>query len=368
VRIAVASLALFLLSPSSHGSTHDAYFGGTLGSSRVIGLGGAYRAAANDINAAILNPAGLSFMNSWWDAGLGLSSIQQSYQNPDPQLDWEQSELSNFFVGVAFKIEKWRDLGLGLAVYSPQKLQLSGSALSDSNQQERLHYLFEYFALSAPVSIRVVDGLSLGANFKYYEGTTEITFRDRNNTTEKQGVGRAAFDIGLLYQTHPTHRISLTHHFQTTLKFEDRETKTVDGFQPFREARIPHRTYLGNEVRLSDRWNLLFDIGLLYPVKNAIVPGSGLSSNVSEVKSGQKWGVPYHLGTEYLLKPRRWEGRVGHYYQPSRSNIEPHRFHLTGGLDYFFWYLKIGFAFDVAERFFNFGLNLSPSFAHRESR
>lgn len=347
-------------------NVYDAHYNAVTGNSEVIGLGGAYRAAANSIVTAPLNPAGLSLMPGWWNGNFSFGTFKQTLRGLPTGISSKESRVLYFDAGLGFKFEQWKDLAFGLYFNSPFVNEITGEeAVSNSGSLEEVKYEFSYATFGIPVSVRWTDKLSTGVNFKLSSATTNFSTLRESSSASAIGAG---FDIGAIYKMNERASLALVYYFGQSLGFEGELQSVVDGFQPFREARTPHRLYFGYARDLSRRFQLLFDWGVVFPLRDSIRPGTGISDNVAEVKSGRKVNFPYHLGLNFLVFPGVVEGRVGHYWQPSRANREPQRFHITGGLDYFFWYLKVGVGIDVANDFNNFSFSIAPSFSHRERK
>jgi len=167
------------------------------------------------------------------------------------------------------------------------------------------------------------------------------------------------YDIGLIYKFSERFRYSLTYYSDVDLGGKDEVS--VQGYTPFHHAQLPQRLYVGSAVNFTENWLGVLDVGLIFPNSGAAVPGTDLSSSDDPIPSGTSYYVQYHAGLEYYVVPKTFALRIGHYYQPSRSEDDPDRYHVTGGLEYVFWYIKASTAVDYAKNYFNFSLSLAPS-------
>lgn len=343
---------------------YDAYSNAVTGSSRIIGLGGAYHAESAGIEGAFFNPAGIATMESWWDGTFSFGSFRQKFQGSDQSQRFKSSNLTYFYTGLVFKKKDWRDFSFGLAVSSPASQNFSGDISSNSGQLESVDYEFNKTEVSLPVALRLIDKFYFGANLKI--SAAKMRFRsDSNPSFVESDVVGTGLDLGFLYIPQDKLRFGLTYSVAETLKFEEQRNSSIQGFDPFRQARSPHRLFLGSAYQAFPRWKLFADLGLIIATDDSLLPGSALSTNVARVRSGQDNSLQYHIGVEHLLEPKVWHARLGHYFQPARAEGDIDRYHVTGGIDYFFWYLRVGTFFDLARDYFNVGLGLSPSFSHR---
>lgn len=318
----------------------------------MVGLGGAYRGYAEGPDSAILNPAGLSRLPSWWEGSFSFGSIKQKTSDLPDELELKNNDLFYVYMGLVFKVKQWRDFAFGVYVHSPTNSKMTGAL----NGADVFAFEYIYSVLSIPLSIRVMDDLYAGVRLK----GTNAEVHYQTATREKKDAQGGDIDLGLLWQATPHYRVGLTYSPQDDLRFKD--STNTSNFTPFRRMKVPYQLYLGNSYQWNSRFITNFDLGLVGRTAGALLPGTAVDVDVPAVKSGRRITYPYHIGMEYLFAPKKWEGRMGHYYQPARYDGEPERFHVTGGLDYYFWYLKLSMAGDVAQKYYNLSLGLGLNF------
>jgi hypothetical protein len=357
--------AFFVFDPFAYANIrYDGYFGNVVGSSRVIGLGGAYRSVAEGSEGSIYNPAGLSFMDSWWDFDLSFGQYKQRFKSYESFVPINDDSF-HFHLGGAFKVSSWRDFAFGLSIYQPHHFSFNSEEKSELGVVEDVAFELSYLVFALPVSMKLFENFSAGLTAR--ASGSNMRFSSTNNSEKTADAYSFGFDLGLKYRWNEKQAYSFTYHFTDRGRF-DRSLPPVEGFVPFRPVARPHRVYLGSSYSWSPKFRSMLDFGVIFGMRNTFVPASQLTSELDGIESGRRLYPVYHLGAEYLFLPGRFEGRMGHYYQPPRSKLDSHRFHLTGGLDFYFWYLRLGTAIDWARDYYYFTVGLSPSFAHRSRR
>jgi hypothetical protein len=359
-------LVLFCVAPAAvMASRYDAHLGNVVGSARMLGLAGASRAEGESFESSFFNPAGLSWMKGHWDGDLSFGFFNQSFKSRDTFLD--VSDDSFFFVqaGVSHRFVRWPQWAVGLGLQVPYGFSLSGSGNSDFDELNRVNFSFEYSTLSLPVSYQVKENLSVGLSLRSSLATMRFSSFSQDSTAENpkstESVFGVGFDLGAIYQYSSRQRFGLTYHYGESLNFDEQANIDVLGFDPYREAKRPHQIFLGSSYQWSPRLESFHDLGIVFGMGDAVVPGSGMSSSLPAISSGQSISVSYHLGVEYDLLPKRLQVRAGHYYQPARSDLDPQRFHVTVGATYQVWLLHFAGAFDWAKDYHHLSLSAGPS-------
>lgn len=363
--ILVVFLVLGLHTPLSYGQRYDGYFNGVTGSSRIVGLGGAYRAVADGIEAGIFNAGGISRQEKWFDGTFNYGTLQYSIDNVIDNLDSDSRTIEYVQLGATFRVGKRKRFGFGLLISSPSAFSLSGTALNDNDELRPYQFDFSRVDLAIPFSFAILSNLQVGVRLT--ATSAEMVFESQGGRIQDETIG-AELDLGVQYQPNDQWYTGLTYNPGRTLSFENPNVSTLSDFSPFIETVIPHKVFLAAGYQPSPRWLMTTDLGFVGGLDDAFFPGSRLSSGSTGVESGQNPSFQYHMGLEWIAQPNRWELRVGHYFQPPRASGDIHRFHITGGVDYYVWYIKIGTAFDVAQGYTNIILSLTPSLSARKKR
>ncbi len=363
-----ALVCLFLLSlpTKSIAARYDAHLGNVVGSARMLGLAGAMRAEGEGFEGSLFNPAGLSAMAGHWDGDLSFGFFNQGFKSRNTFLDVADDTFFFVQAGVSHKFLRWPKWAVGLGLQIPYGFTLSGSGNSDFDELNRISFSFEYSTLSIPVSYQVKENLSVGlalrsslATMKFSSFSQDSTAENPQSTESVFGVG---FDLGATFQYNSRQKYGLTYHYGESLNFDEQANIDVLGFDPYREAKRPHQIFVGSSYQWSKRLQSFHDVGIVFGMGDTVVPGSGMSSNIAEIASGQSVSFSYHLGVEYDLFPKKLQLRAGHYFQPARSVLDPQRLHVTVGATYHVWLLQFAGAFDWAKDYHHLSLSAGPSF------
>ncbi len=363
---------------AAEGARHplDAHRGPVIGSSRVIGLGGAYAGVGEGIEGFFSNPAAVAnrtrYSVDWFDYDLSFDTLL----TPGGEIDFDNDgasapEGSAFNAGNVAASLLFGRLGLGVAVLT------SGYELFGSD--------------GARVSnINALDVL-LGVGYAFAEGEWVVglgwglraleigDFREGGSVVQLQGD---ALDVGVLWRP-PAQPWRFGAHLK--LPTTPRELQVVSG-DPGDEApgaaRFPWQVTVGasrlvligkrkynlpvepgagwgSERPLRDRRYVLLsaDLRVVGPADGAVGFESFLAG--APLASGDRASVGLHVGAEAEVVHDRLRVRLGGYNEPSRTRDDAvGRLHLTGGaelrlFELWRWDIKASAGFDVAPRYSN---------------
>jgi len=350
---------------------YDAFLGNVIGSTRLVGLAGAHRTESGGFEAALFNPAGLSWMKAQWDGDLSLGFFHQDFKTRDSFVSAADKTFFYFQAGVAHRFDLWRNLSIGVGVHNPYGMGLSGPADSGASgsslsEEHRVNFSFDYTSVVLPISLKLRDYLSFGVSLKSSFASMRFSSATENDSTvnleETASALGFGMDVGLIYKHDSRQTYGLTFLWGESLNFDETPNVRVVGFDPFRGAKRPHQLFLGSSFDWNARLRSYHDLGIIFGASDTVFPGSGISTGVPAISSGQSTRISYHLGVEYDLIPQELQLRAGHYYQPARSALDPQRFHITAGGTYRFWVLELAAAADWAKDYYNVSLSVGPNF------
>lgn len=253
---------------------------------RVWGMGGAGLANVNDLSAMVTNPAALAVTGKISFYGEILSKNDNPWLREVSNMYLESPMLIPDFFGVGFRISQGINAGFGFLAPKTFNIHLGklGVVTPDEPIPEEYIQAYTHFRarqILVPMSVQVVEGLTLGANVNYnfisvrqqliYEGESEVEFFN--------------FKLGALVQ--PTRRFSLGLTFVPQKSFA---TET--------EWRGDHDEYLEKYEKTILPWELgigfcFHDLG--YPLNFAF--DMKVSKNSEIDKQVDKYD--YHLGVEF---------------------------------------------------------------------
>lgn len=366
IRIGIPLLTLFIIAafrPLLADYNYDAYFNGVLANSTVVGAGGAYRAAVDSISMVELNPVALSEIPSWYSLSFTYGSIEQQFNRLSPELSSQQKDIAYLSFGAGFKKSNWKNFGFGIFVTAPAAYKLKGKANSNLGQISDIEFNHQVSELIIPLSFQPTKHWTVGLSPKLFTSSIEFSADGASDETSGTGYG---LDFGLLYKRSPNLSLSFTYHLAERSRLKLKESSLVN-FDAFRATKSPRRFFIGSSWRFHPQWRANLDFGLVMPMNNTILPGSGISSSTPAVSSGTTVSFQYFAGLEYEYTPGKLHLRLGNYIQPARTDGEKFRAHITGGLDFYFWYLELSPYFDFANsKYRNLGFSISISVSHRE--
>ncbi|MBN8537217.1 MAG: hypothetical protein J0M15_09190 [Deltaproteobacteria bacterium] len=310
-------LIFSLFSINSFASSYGAYGHYSLGSSRVLGLAGAYTALSEDSNAFILNPAGTGFAK--WSYNLdGANNILNNDELDIDSNGVGKSQTQNLSLfGVHYKNKIF---SIGIGVIQPYAVGLINNF---SATEKKLSIKDTALNLShCPIS-----NFCLGVNVIESKATqsvssfAEVSEQEHSLIHYKYGMAiRFNEDIGFGYS-------------YTGKSFWDFSNPKSNYFN---SVIIPEKNSLGFFYNLKDqKTKIVFDLDTFKsPGTYTYVFESNEYSNLVPV--ADKEVSIFRLGAEQLLMKRTktsvtW--RVGYYREPSRIDTSLDRNHFTIGLE-----------------------------------
>lgn len=317
VLFAALTLLTFYYTHAASSSSYGAYGNYTLGSSRVMGLGGAYTAVSSDSNAFLYNPAGtaLSERDFQFDASTNLLNNNELVTNRG----YVESLSSRYdLVGAHFKTGR---LSFGLGYNIPYTAKLTQFSTVEPQVS---HLLIQEMGLN--VSYELSKEWAVGFNGKYAQARH---VEEKGAVKNEMSINVNYFQWGILYQKN---RFAIGYSFSPSLYFE----KPSDAVATFLDISAPQKQVLGisyfikpKKVRLNIDFVSVGDIN-----KNAVAFEDSLGFYKETLKSAP---VTFpKLGLEFVLVESartNAQFRVGYYDEPSRFVSTSSRKHFTLGFE-----------------------------------
>lgn len=367
-----------------------------LGSTRMVGLGGAYVGIAEGAEGFVSNLAALAHRNPRlerdWDLDATLSWLDVPLarsRNEDLDNDGLPDETRRTFQLLASMLLQYKQYGLGFFL-NTRRLTYCVTEACDAEDSIRVSLTNTAFAGAVALGR---DDFLLGAGFY----TAEAVFNHQGEDWRYRGTGLA---LDVLYRPNGRpYRVGLAVRPQVTAAWRRAagQTSSVAGRQLFAAVVAPAVLSLGVSYRLGEgaehynrlspaasrqllvsgdwedvpeelpsdapvgRWLLTGQVDVVSSVENAVPVRTFTSLAAPEPVGGGTRFQP-RLGVEHLTWPGRLRTRLGLFLEPSPFADTRPRPHLTGGFELFlFDYLEdwaLSASFDVARRYTNFGLSV----------
>lgn len=405
-------LASFVFAPQllaqAEGTTIDTTRGPISGSTRRVGLGGAFVSIADDTEGVAINPASsalrLPSSFSQWDFGLGLDAAIGAWLPKNDLYNQGQSEGSGkstaVFGSLAAVIYNGH-LGVGVAA----EAQSNAASRTDEAQGVSSTLGANFGVVHANVAYGFFRGqLLLGAGPRFIG----MSF-DRDDSGGKLGSAGVGYEAGLLVKpTLAQYRVAaaVKAPISATVPTEDASRSAVVhvpwevslGFAyqlgkralnpPFLSAEELARSRISatdwpSEAEIERAQRDLFELYqkqprwyLLISAELELAQGDGDHVGVERYWTEQGTAsrsqpiVSPRIGLESEVVPHILRLRAGSYYESERVNLTPSRVHGTGGLDVrlFRWnmfgliepfdYWQLSLAADAARAYLNTSLSM----------
>lgn len=367
-----------------------------LGSTRMVGLGGAYVGIAEGAEGFVSNLAALAHRNprlerdwdldatlSWLDVPLGSS------RGEDLDNDGLPDEARNSFQFLAGMALQYQRFGLGFFL-NTRRLTYCATAACDETDAIQVSQTNTAFAGAVALG---QDDFLLGVGIH----AVEAVFSQLGEDWRYGGTGLA---LDVLYRPHGRpYRVGLAARPQVTGAWRRAagQVPFLAGRQLYAAVVAPSVLSLGVSYRLGEgaerynrlspaarrqllasgdweavppetpldapvgRWLLTAQVDVVSGVENA-VPVRSFTSLVAPEGVGESMKFQPRVGVEHVTWPGRLRTRLGAFVEPSPFRDTRPRPHVTGGFELFlFRYLEdwaLSGSFDVARRYSNFGVSV----------
>ncbi len=343
--IILITLQVFLAEAQTSTEVYGVYNLYPQGSSRVMGMGGAYAALSDDPTGVVANPAGLVFSSWKFDLNGTFNRVTNREAKTDSRMD-NATPFDYFQYALSLG---WKSWSLGLGWSQPYHLEtdnLSGE-VSEINIQSG----------DMALAKKIGKYFSLGASYhhEFFKHTFESSnpfFFTPQTTVEAQG---GYLRVGMNYRSKKG-GVGVAWVQERVYDVDESVNAQLINHSPFRDGVSPQKVTVGIYANVSSRLMMTLDMDTLSEVKNGVYAGSGYFGDGTGLSIISKKQTVLHGGIEYeAVKNRSSEVyiRAGGYQEPARLEESRARTHYTLGLEARFGPAVLSVAFDQAENFNN---------------
>lgn len=338
--IPILMIFIFASSVFAQQSSYGTYSLYPQGSSRAMGMGGAYTALSEDPAGMVFNPAGLSLSKWEFDFGGTNNSISQKESGLFGPSQVSQSY--NFFFGaLGVRLGSWV---LAVGVSSPYFLDYD---------QNSVKAQLKILSMDALIAKKFGDSFGIGIS-AHSEDLTQ-SYGDTLNP-EVEGKATSFYPrAGIIYRKDKW-RLGASYMPSHKFDIDENLNSRLTGITYFRDCIVPAKTTVGIAVKISEGKTLAIDYDRYGIVEDAILVGSGTSVSNTPTAIKEEAQSVLHGGLEMdIMGGSKSDAifRVGGYTEPSRIEGMSGRSHLTLGLDVRFGPVVLSVAFDQATNFSN---------------
>jgi hypothetical protein len=311
---------------------YGAYTHTPQGSTRAMGIGGAYTGLSDDAAGIIYNPAGLPFGDWTFDLGstLNLSVNKEVDINNDKKEDGVPLRFQ--FMSAATHLGPF---AFAVGRSSPFSADLYSSSWNGS--QASLRITNSDFLFATKIGSDYSIGLTMHQSLLY------SSYKSFNYSWQNEVSGKN-YTAGISYRPEKNLGFGLSYTPMQKFEVDSSVNQNIgwssanDTFGWFKGVVTPERYTLGGFYRASDRLVYAADLDIIKPVENSIFvvnPFSNWSFAANQEIKTQLVQIP-HGGIEYKIINEKRKGftwRAGGYREPARSASALDRMHFTMGVE-----------------------------------
>ncbi len=334
-------ICFFSLKGFGQQSSYGTYSLYPQGSSRAMGMGGAYAAVSDDPAGMVFNPAGLALSKWKFDFGGTNNNISQKESGLFGSTTLASSSYSFIFGALGLRLGTWV---IGIGVSSPYFLEYDQTPVKA-----------KLVILSGDVLIAKKIGENFGVGISGHSESVTQNYADGSNP-QVEGKATAFYPrAGLIFRKDNV-RLGVSYMAAHKFDIDENLNSQLSGITYFRDCVVPAKTTFGIAVKLSGNKTLAIDFDRYGIAEDAILVGSGTSGANLPVDIKEESQTVLHGGLEWdIMGGSKSDAvfRVGGYTEPSRVVGVSSRSHLTLGLDVRFGPVVLSVAFDQASNFAN---------------
>lgn len=346
----------------------DIYQGGVVNGGRTIAMGGANIAAGEGAPGMASNPAAPAVRpatsNDTWDWDWNLDGLVPAVGTDFDNNGGTSTTIKGSQISTGALVGQYRQWGLGIS-YSHQQYTIDDASGADAPKFEVAH-------------------VDLARSFRDGAVTVGVGLRPGTATVSGATISGTGLEAGFLWRPPRTRlRVGFTGALPVTgdtIDAPDCDPLDCNGWILPERIKVPWEIGAGVAWRfaptpwnqqVTTRWRdekaliLAADVLITGPVDG----GAGIEAFLDKrlQPSGRTVSVSVRSGAEYEWRPGRLRVRAGSYFEPGRFEDVYGRVHLTAGLDFRFWQLRlwgadyrlrVSITADGAARYGNAGLSV----------
>ena len=339
------SISFFSHSSRAQEEAYGAYGHYPVGTTRVLGMGGAFVGLADDASAVVTNPAGLSLTNYVIDYTGGENRIINREQLFGQSIDDREGiPYTSQFRAVSVRLGF-----LGIAYSVPYALDYDAAGALPFKRTLRV----ENYDVAAALRFST---LSIGATA--HMERVDLAYKTESATLLEQKKESVYPTFGILYDVGKKGGVGVTYTPQRRYNFDESMDSRIDGMfsvrEWFHDVVIPGKLTFGASLWYKQKLRWVADVDVYEPVKDAILVGG--TSLTGQDRIVEKTQTVMHGGFEFWVEKTRnldfiWRG--GGYNEPARVAYMPSRFHFTMGVEIRYYFLVLAASYDQAPDFSN---------------
>lgn len=344
-----ASVSHAQFTPNAANTAYGAYGLYPVGSTRVLGMGGAFTGLADDSSAVVTNPAGLGFNKYILDYTTASNRVVNREVFFGRSDDREGLPYTAEFQAGSLRMGP---LAIGAASNQTYVLDVDTNSTGPTNRKQVI--IESYDAAAALVFFK---RLSLGATMHSETAKIAYTNPDGRVLSDKQKSAYPTF--GLLFKMNNQASVGASYTPERRYNFDEsldsQLTPTIgDVTEWFHDVVIPAKISLGLSFKTKKNLNWVGDVDIYQPVSRAMFVG-GQSTDSTDTILNQVQTV-LHGGFEFFVAREKaldfiWRG--GGYREPRRVENASDRLHFTMGVEVRFYYIVLAASYDQAPGFSN---------------
>lgn len=361
---------LFSMIGMLYANVYLGYTGYVQGSSKVVGMAGAFTGISDDINSIIYNPAGFVFseFKNYVSLNYVVFTDMSLDLNKNSEDDIWKNTASN--IGYLHRTKNRNRFIWGIYVYNFYEIVFTNDItkkdkfiLQIGKSGEEYEIKFSLGALLIPLMWQLNPKLSIGINAKIL--TAEMKYYKRilsNQQNLFQERTTLHFDLSTMYKINEKFAIGLLIRPAMYFNFDETMNEQLENFNWFYDVYMPLQINFGLGYKIRDRFTVGFDLHYAEFKGNEILVGSNLIPEFSQYRLAVKSVLTPHIGAQYKTEFLRRDlfFRAGYYYQHNLFEGLSPKSHFTFSISWraiklpkylLIKYISLGYSKDIADKY-----------------